>query len=322
MRRVGKIMIIVLLLGIVILQVGIIYGRVKWKSKYNEQQSIFQLIESSKDVIYLYEVSKMKFKYISPSIENFLGKGAIVEANENPHAPFERVHPDDYVTLCKKAKGEIDYSQIIIQRWKDNHGNYKWFEEYATPIYENGKLAYVQGIMRNIDEKVKLQQALEYRISHDTLTDIYNREYFEKKFEELDKKVNAPVAIIVCDLDGLKLANDNLGHKAGDALLKRAAELLNQLSSETITVARIGGDEFVLVVTDKSEEQISQLVTQLQNDIKKNNSNDSMFSIEMSIGYSYAPWSLGKMEFLFSQADKNMYEDKMSRKKLFAGNFN
>jgi diguanylate cyclase (GGDEF)-like protein/PAS domain S-box-containing protein len=315
-------MIIYLLIGIVILQVTIIYKNVKRNRRYKDLQSIFQLVESSKDVIYYYDVLKKQFKYISPALDNFLGKGAIEEAYENPYAPFERAHTDDLELLSKKIKGEIDFSQILIERWKDNSGNYRWFEEYSTPFYENGKLVFIQGIMRNIDEKIKLQKELEYRISHDSLTDIYSREYFEKKFEELDKKENVPVAIIVSDLDGLKLMNDNFGHKAGDTLIKRAAELLNQLSSETITVARIGGDEFALIVTDKSEEQIRELVAQIQNDVKKYNSiKSSEFTIEMSIGFSYSSWSVGQMEYLFSQADKNMYIDKMSKKKLFAGNF-
>jgi diguanylate cyclase (GGDEF)-like protein/PAS domain S-box-containing protein len=316
-------MVVFLLMGIVILQIAIIYRKVKWNSKYKDIQSIFQLVESSKDVIYYYDALSMQYKYISPSIEKFLGKGLIEEVIQNPFVPFERAHPDDYDALCKKAKGEIDFSQILIQRWMDKSGNYRWFEEYATPIYENGKFVGVQGIMRNIDEKIKLQQELEYQISHDALTDIYSREYFEMKLEELDKKVNVPVAIIVCDLDGLKLMNDNFGHKAGDALIIRVAELLNQFSSETITVARIGGDEFVLIVTDKSKEQIRQLVAQIQNDVKKYNSiKSSEFTIGISIGFSYSSLSVGQMEYLFSQADKDMYIDKMSKKKLFAGNFN
>ncbi|NHM33729.1 GGDEF domain-containing protein [Neobacillus terrae] len=125
--------------------------------------------------------------------------------------------------------------------------------------------------MRNIDEKVKLPQELEYRIYHDTLTDIYNREYFEKKFEELDKKINVPVSLIVCDLDGLKYVNDNLGHKAGDELIKSFVELLNQRSTEDKTVARIGGDEFILIVKNKPEDQVRHLLSEIHKDIKEFN---------------------------------------------------
>jgi diguanylate cyclase (GGDEF)-like protein/PAS domain S-box-containing protein len=306
-----KVTVILLLVVIVVLLVGFLYGKLKWKRNY---QTIFQLIESSKDVVYYYEVPTMKFKYISPSIETFLGKGVIEEADLNPYAPFERVHPDDYETLVHKVSGEMDYSEILIQRWRDNDGNYRWFEEYATPIYENGQLVVIQGIMRNIDEKVKLQQELEYRIHHDPLTGIYNREYFEIKFEELDKKINVPVALVVCDVDGLKYVNDHFGHKAGDELIKGVAALINQYSSDAISVARIGGDEFIIIVTNQSENLVQHLVSEIHKDIEKYNANSLVVAIKMSIGYSYASGSVGQMEGLFFQADKNMYSDKRSRK--------
>lgn len=306
-----KVTVILLLVVFVGLLVWILYGMLMWKRKF---QTIFQLVESSKDVVYYYEVPKMKFTYISPSIETFLGEGVIEEAELNPYAPFERVHPDDYETLMRKVSGDMDYSEILIQRWRDNSGHYRWFEEYASPIYENGQLVVIQGIMRNIDEKVKLQQELEYRIYHDPLTDIYNREYFEKKFEELNTYINVPVALIVCDVDGLKYVNDHFGHRAGDELIKGVAALINQYSTEEISVARIGGDEFVIIAIYQTESQVQQLISDIRKDIEKYNANSSVYTIKMSIGYSYAFSSMEQMEGLFSRADKKMYEDKMSRK--------
>lgn len=305
-----KVTVILLLVVFVGLLVWFLYGMLMWKRKY---QTIFQLVESSKDVVYYYEVPKMKFTYISPSIETFLGEGVIEEAELNPYAPFERVHPDDYDTLMRKVSGDMDYSEILIQRWRDNSGRYRWFEEYASPIYENGQLVVIQGIMRNIDEKVKLQQDLEYRIYHDPLTCIYNREYFDKKFEELNT-YNVPVALIVCDVDGLKYVNDHFGHRTGDELIKGVAALINQYSTEEISVARIGGDEFVIIAIYQTESQVQQLISDIRKDIEKYNANSSVYTIKMSIGYSYAFSSMEQMEGLFSRADKKMYEDKMSRK--------
>lgn len=80
-------------------------------------------------------------------------------------------------------------------------------------MFEKGELIAIHGIIRNIDEKVKLQQDLEYRITHDALTNIYNREFFEQSMEKYNNHVNTSVAIILCDLDELKYLNDNHGHK-------------------------------------------------------------------------------------------------------------
>ena len=99
----------------------------------------------------------------------------MADAYRNPDICFRDVHPGDYEILRKKVMGEIDYSKSIIQRWKDKEGKYRWFEEYATPIYKNGVLVAIQGVMRNIDEKVELQEKLLYQLHHDRLTDIYNQ---------------------------------------------------------------------------------------------------------------------------------------------------
>lgn len=161
------------LLGLVI---GlIIYGIYKRyeKAKFQEENISSKLVERSKDIIYYYELKpEYKHRYTSPSVDIFLGEGTLDALNNNSNMPFEMIHPDDKAIMYKKISGNIDYNEGIIQSLKDRDGNYKTFEEYTTPIYENGEIIAVQGIMRNIDEKIKLEQDLQYRISHDGLTDI------------------------------------------------------------------------------------------------------------------------------------------------------
>ncbi len=308
--------------GIVIFQSYVKFKGNKCNTRLGDEQTILQLVEDSRDVIYHFDVKPgIKFRYISPSLDTFLGHGTIKESFESPYAPFERIHPDDYDNLCEKINGKLDYSQILIQRWKDNEGNYRWFEEYPTPVYEKGEMIAVQGIMRNIDEKVKLRQDLEYRINHDSLTGIYNREYFEYIFTKSNEQKDSSVALILCDLDGLKYMNDNYGHREGDTLIKTTAGLLNQFSSNTITVARIGGDEFVLIVAEQTEEEIEKLVNRILKEIDIHNNNGTDVTIEISIGYAFASNSMGRMKELFAQADKNMYKDKAERKQLVMGRF-
>ncbi|GLY11029.1 hypothetical protein Bbad01_22450 [Bacillus badius] len=283
--------------------------------KAESEQTIFQLVESSKDVIYHFEVKpELRFKYISPSLDRVMGPGTIQKSFKDAYAPFEKVHPDDYEDLCKKITGELDYNQILIQRWKDHTGAYRWFEEYVTPIYDSGELIAVQGIMRNIDEKVKLQQDLEYRLHHDILTDLYNRAYLESLFIKFDEQVNAPVGMIVCDLDNLKSINDHYGHKAGDVLIKAAAELLDQLSSPAVTVARIGGDEFILFVTGTTAAEMNKLANHLLEKINSHNNRQAQINIQLSVGTAFSPHSVGQIAELFSEADKNMYRNKGERK--------
>ncbi|MFZ3580113.1 sensor domain-containing diguanylate cyclase [Virgibacillus sp. DJP39] len=300
-----------LLVGIIISRIFHVDVRVKSKRGFEKEKTIFKLIEGSKDVIYEYEIKpKLKFRYLSPSIEKFLGPGTLEEAFERPNAPFERIHPDDYDNLHKKIKNELDYSEIIVMRWKDDKGNYRWFEEYVTPIYERGELIAVQGIMRNIDEKVELQQDLEYRINHDAMTGIYNRYFFEQNMAKYNKDLDQSVSIVLCDMDGLKCINDNHGHQKGDIYIKTSAKLLQQSFSEDAIVSRIGGDEFAVILLGMNQREVENLCKKLIHNLNEHNINNKDLTIRMSIGYSFAEHSIDHMENLFIKADRNMYKDK------------
>jgi diguanylate cyclase (GGDEF)-like protein/PAS domain S-box-containing protein len=293
----------------------------KWKLQkenlINSHNRFVHVVENSTDFIYYAQVyPEIKYKYLSPSAENFFGEGSIAGAYISPEVAFIDIHPDDSNILFSKIKGELDFSKGIIQRWKDKDGNYRWFEEYATPIYENGKLVALQGVLRCIDEKIELQNQLEYRLYHDNLTNLYNREYFEVIFEKYNQQINAPIAIIICDLDELKYFNDNYGHKEGDALIKETAKLLNQFSSEKIIVARLGGDEFALIFVETTMGKVKELIKHISLAIDQHNESVLNIRIKMSLGYEFANNSKGAMEGVFSQADKNMYKDKAEKKRL------
>ena len=285
----------------------------KWKSKIEKEDVMFRLVESSKDIIYRYEVKpQMRHSYISPSANSILGDGMVKEIYRNPYVPLEIIHPDDYDIMYKKLHGKIDYSKPLIQRMRCLDGTYKWFEEYATPIYEYGELIAIHGIIRNIDEKVILRQNLEYQLIHDALTEVHNRFYFEQKMEEFDTKTDEAITIILCDLDELKQVNDKYGHKQGDDLIKEAGKLLNAFSSPYITVSRIGGDEFVLLIQGMIKEEMEELYNRMSSEL---NGKEANSTVKMSIGFAFTLSSLGKMTALFTQADKNMYENKMAKKK-------
>ncbi|PRO66547.1 sensor domain-containing diguanylate cyclase [Alkalicoccus urumqiensis] len=274
------------------------------------------LVETSNDFMYAARVyPKVKFDYLSPSAENFFGPGSNKEAYVSPEAPFRDVHPDDAEMQLKKIRGEIDYSRPILQRWRDQYGNYRWFEEYATPIYKNGRLIALQGVLRNIDERVELEEQLHYQLYHDALTDVYNRTFFEKKRRELDEETDAPAAIFVIDLNNLKQMNDRFGHSSGDNLICLTASILKEVESETVLPARVGGDEFALLLTDTTMDEMRQIrwdilqrVQERRFDVKED------CPLTIAIGSAFTPSSLGRMEELFMEADQNMYKEKYAQK--------
>lgn len=305
-----------LITGIIILFTYMKYIKAKKTTNFKDNGSILELVERSKDIIYYYELKpEYKHCYTTPSVDYFLGEGTLDMLNSDPNMPFKMVHPDDLDTMNQKVMDVADYSKGIIQRLRGTNGTYRWFEEFATPIYKNGELVAIQGVMRNIDEKVKLEQDLNYQITHDSLTNLYNRRYFEEKMNKYNEEVNTSISIMLCDLDGLKYINDNFGHMQGDGLICATAEILVNYFPQEAVVARIGGDEFVIIQTGITDAQICTYYEGLQSAIGIYSINHEM-PINISIGYAVSEQSINKMEQVFVEADQKMYEQKRSKKQL------
>lgn len=295
-----------------------VYARFK-KRTFQKGSISLSLVEQSKDIIYYYELKPVyKHKYTSPSVDLFLGEGTLEALYRDSNTPFEMIHPDDRAIMDQKISGKINYDEGIIQRLKGTNGVYRWFEEYTTPIYENGEIVAVQGIMRNIDDKIKLEQDLHYRVSHDALTTVYNRDYFEQMMTYYNQEENVALGLVLCDLDRLKHANDTYGHKIGDQLIQTAAGLLKSIFSDNAIVSRIGGDEFVILLPTSTPLQIEHLCDQLREKVSHAPSFTDALQLHMSIGVAFSEQSFGKTESLYIEADAQMYEDKRQKSKQFA----
>ncbi|MEL7650024.1 MAG: sensor domain-containing diguanylate cyclase [Sedimentibacter sp.] len=281
--------------------------------KNNKEAGTFYkwLLDYSKDSLYYYQTyPDIRFKYISPSIKTITGLDEDIFLSDYKKA-FKLVHPDDFASVQKKSIGKVDYSKKQLARWMNSNGEYVWTEDWATPIYDkSGQLIGIVGSMRNITDRIKLEEEISYRNNHDTMTGLFNRDYFEELFDKLDNHTNCKVGIIVCDINGLKVLNDNHGHKTGDLIIKKSAKLLNRYSSENIVISRIGGDEFSMILTDVNESDVLNLVNNIKNDIVEYNKYCKEIKINMSIGYSASENSVGAMNNLFVIADQNMYHSK------------
>ncbi|SHH13155.1 sensor domain-containing diguanylate cyclase [Tepidibacter thalassicus] len=290
----------------------------KYKEKLNMAKRLMRIFEKSNDIIFSARIKpEIKFEYLSPAVYTNLGV-TVEECKKNPLIPLEIVHPDEYEEHKKKFDGIIeDYSNKFYTRFMNKEGEYIWFEEYIVPVYDdNGDVVIVEGISRNIHERKQLEEKLRYLSYHDALTGLYNRAYFDKEKERLDKEINTSIGIIICDLDNLKSINDNLGHGEGDELIKLASKLIKKNVNENAVVARIGGDEFAILLKGVDYKEVENIVTKLKKTIKIYNSVNPEILIELSIGFAYSKNSIGCVKELFRNADKNMYIDK--RKNKFA----
>jgi diguanylate cyclase (GGDEF)-like protein/PAS domain S-box-containing protein len=305
-----------IILGIAVL---LFVGNKAWlniRQRLNYLTTISNLVEHSKDISYYCELKpELKYRFLSPAINCILGPDVVEESMNNPYTAFERIHPDDLPVLLKKVNGELEYDTPIIQRWKNDSGKYIWFEEYATPIYKNGHIVAIHGIIRNISDKIELQKQLEYKVSHDPLTSLYNRGYFETMMDRYDHQVNSSISILVFDLDDLKKINDRYGHKVGDLLIKEMADILKSYCDDDVIASRIGGDEFAVLLVNSLPRQAETFMAAIQREIDLLNSDESrLYKIHLSKGYAFYHSSLGKMEDLFIEADDQMYREKKYNK--------
>ncbi len=150
-----------------------------------------------------------------------------------------------------------------------------------------------------IDEVLLRERIMSEISSTDTLTGLLNRRGFNDAIEEAD--AHQTLGIAFCDLNALKRTNDDYGHKAGDAYIKRFASILGEIYTEQGAISRISGDEFVVLLYDISEEEFNGLKKKLSDAIKRN---DRI----ASAGYAYGESRLAID--LFNMAEKEMYSDK------------
>ncbi|RWX79054.1 sensor domain-containing diguanylate cyclase [Neorhizobium lilium] len=167
----------------------------------------------------------------------------------------------------------------------------------------------VQVALADITARKKAEAYLEYLGKHDVLTKLYNRAFYVDEMNRLERKLLRPVSAIVVDLNGLKETNDQMGHDAGDALLRRFGEILNGAVSPPNHACRIGGDEFAVLMPGADAKAAASMMETINELLKINNQFYSTAQISMSLGAATSEPG-ESMESLLKRADVLMYEHK------------
>ncbi|MCF8031388.1 MAG: diguanylate cyclase, partial [Desulfohalobiaceae bacterium] len=165
----------------------------------------------------------------------------------------------------------------------------------------------------DITERVRMEHELRYASFHDSLTGLYNRNFFQEEMNRLQNERYQSMGLILCDLDGMKFINDTLGHAKGDEMIKRAAELMRESFRAGDIIARIGGDEFAVFVPGVDAEEAERLAQRLKSSAVENNRVDPDVPISLSMGYAVNRETPADMEELFREADNRMYWEKTQR---------
>ncbi len=212
------------------------------------------------------------------------------------------------------ASGNFQPSQMYLQSINNQRmelmSKNRWFSIHVDMV--PGKSNKIEGyilIMHDITERKRSEDELAYLSFHDVLTGLYNRRFFENELTRIDTKQNLPISIIMCDINGLKLINDSFGHDSGDALLQKAAETIKKSCREEDMIARIGGDEFVVLLPKTASDEAARIA----NCLKEFASKETVSNVELSISYGYDTKNDDKQAIVevMANAENHMYRHKL-----------
>ncbi|HEX8154779.1 MAG TPA: EAL domain-containing protein [Thermoanaerobaculia bacterium] len=205
----------------------------------------------------------------------------------------------------------------FIYRVLRKSGEEAWFETTSKPILDpqSGRVVEIVSVSRDISERKRAEEQIEYQAYHDALTGLPNRLLFRDRLTVAlahAKRMHECVAVMFLDLDRFKYVNDTLGHSLGDELLKAIATRLRAVLREEDSIARMGGDEFTVLITDvKSAEHAAKIAQKLLDAIAHpvRIEGHELF-ITTSIGIALYPNDGDTAEALLKNADNAMYRAK------------
>ena len=180
----------------------------------------------------------------------------------------------------------------------------------GVPVVIDGEVVGGYGIYTDISERKRYEEKLRFLSLHDQLTGLYNRAYFENELQRLTGSREYPISIISADLNGLKLINDTLGHGRGDDLLKVAAQALKESLRSSDILARVGGDEFVIILPGTSKAGGKSIARRISAIADKHNRDYPEMPLSISLGIATTAHVEQPLEEVLKDADDTMYRNK------------
>jgi diguanylate cyclase (GGDEF)-like protein len=222
--------------------------------------------------------------------------------------------PADAVRLLAKAIAELKENgkTQTFDYHLDKTGGVQWYSAKASVRRDAfGRFDGITIVSRNITERKKSEEKLFYLSTRDTLTGAFNRAYFEEELERLGKSRHLPVSIVMSDLVNLKRINDTQGYAAGDALLKLAAKGLMEAFRAEDVVARVGDDEFAVILPDTDEDAVQKSLERAKEHIVS--FRETMKEPLLNLSFGWATASTGAaLPATLKKADKRLHQDKKS----------
>jgi len=286
---------------------------------YEEKERLQVTLASIADAVLTTDVEG-RILFLNPVAEQLTG-WTLADAEGRPHEEVFRIHDSQTdailpspVTRClhEQTITSLDEGAVLLSR----HGERHEVQDSAAPVRTvDGHIIGAVLVFQNVTHARNLQRELSYNASHDALTGLYNRLKFEQELDAAWQQAQAGStqhALCFIDLDRFKVVNDSAGHAAGDLLLRELGTLLHDSLRGSDAVARIGGDEFALLLRDCDLGQAEAIAEKLIASIGavRFNWQDRVYDVGASAGIVAITAETRSPAELMSQADVACYTAK------------
>ncbi|MEO8630571.1 MAG: EAL domain-containing protein [Betaproteobacteria bacterium] len=319
------------LIGMILASLIYLYRsqRSRTQTALEASEERFRLIaENVSDLITMVDTQGRRV-YSSPSYLRLFGHDELKPGSDS----FEQIHPGDRDGVLKVFNSTVSSAmgQRAQFRFRLKDGSVRFIESQGSVITDrNGKTQKIVIVSRDITERVSAEERLRHLAHHDLLTGLPNRALLLDRIEQAlaqASRLGVNGALLYLDLDNFKDINDTLGHAAGDQLLREVAQIVSRSMRPTDSVARQGGDEFIILLQNLADASDAKLVAQK---ILAALSQPLMLGIHRikitaSIGISVFPQDGVDTELLLKSADIAMYHAKANGKnevQMFAEQMN
>lgn len=309
------------LIGVLAIQIDISRQR-QSESELRDSRDLYRLLtEFSLDTVWRYNVQRNALTYVSPAVTQLLGY-PVADALRLSHReltdPYQRPHLLDlfgqYLERFLRY-GEQPLHPYLELQLQHRDGHPVWSEiAYRFRLNEQKELELI-GSARNIEDRKKHESRILYLSYHDQMTHLYNRHFYSAELQRLDVPRNLPIAMILSDINGLKATNDIFGHTTGDTLLIAYADILRQACRADDIIARIGGDEFIVLLPNTGQEQVMMIRDRIMQLIDQKKLAQSVLSVSCGIAVKTLPDQIFAEQFI--KAEEEMYHQKMRDRRGF-----
>jgi len=297
--------------------IGLCNDSIQLKRNLDKQGDLIRLLSQAMEqapALMVITNSDGVIEYVNAMFTRVTGYEASEVIGQNQRILKSDINPPEvYQALWQTILNGDEWEGELANRRKNGQIYWEWVK--ICPLRDcRGVVTKYLKVSQDITERKNYEESLHFIGTHDALTGLFNRSYFDSVLKRLAGSNDYPISIVIADVDELKYINDTCGHGEGDSVIRRAAESLIAVFRTSDVVSRIGGDEFAVLLPHTDEETARSIVERISNgcsDIRQTNT-EYQYGLSLGIATAHEP---SRLESTFKLADERMYLDKLEKKK-------